>query len=143
MKRFGAFFVMVLGILLALVGVLVGIGGAINGELALAPVGLIFCSVGAGVIYWGWRILRRPTTDGTAAPSRGERIGAYLADEPEVREHDGLACEVLYNQPTSGKHARPSLLTVSVQASPLVSFSLSRETKFDRWAKSVLLAHEL
>lgn len=96
--------------------------------------------VGGGLLAAGVAVLKRTKPMGTtAAPGSGR----FQPNVPVTGELNDGTFVTLYTPPVTGKHARPSVLRVSVPAAALPDFKVAAETRFDRVAKRVGLATEV
>lgn len=132
-----------LGILLIIAG---GIGAtviftAVRGNVLWGVFCVATALAGAGVLIVAWVLLRR-----TATVDPGYVDGEFHrfhGDKPQSAELLGRGYRVFYQTPVKGKNGRPSLLRVSVPTESPESFSITRQSWFDRWAKNVGLAVEI
>src|SRR5687767_7927287 len=77
---------------------------------------LILKFVGLALLAAGLFVMRGARPIGAAPKVTEGRAGNYLADVTEERSYAGRAYEVHYQAPVRGKKARPSSLTVRVEA---------------------------
>lgn len=77
----------------------------------------------------------------TPKPVEG-RVGNYLADTFEARQHNGRHFEVFYRTPVKGKDARPSLLTVRLPVKAPTTLQFNDENWFDKLCKRFGIARE-
>jgi hypothetical protein len=139
MGRFAGLILLVVGILLALVGLVGSIVALSEPQLPIELFLVVFL-VGIGglfLLFVGYKILRA-----TKPQETGPRVGNYLTDVPESREIEGCPVEILYRKPVAGKNGRPSSLRLRLPLATPTTLQFNRETKFDRFCKGIGLSRE-
>lgn len=139
MRRSIGIFVLAVGILLVVAG---GIGAIVAGGAGGLGFGLaawvILAAVGVLVIIGGAVLMRGAKPLGA---SEG-RVGNYLAGEAEARFCDGAPYEVFFQPAVQGRGGHASQLTVRVAAPAPTTLTLRKETWFDRLGKTLGIARE-
>jgi len=147
MSRALAVFLIVIGIILNVVGILTIVIAAQQvqrGGMGPLLAGLAVEGVGVALLVAGMVGLRRARFAGDFPSSGKTEPTLYIPNKEVTLELDGSPYTILYTPPVPGKHPRPSFLRISTPA-PAASgeFHMAPQTWFDRVCKRIGLAVEV
>jgi hypothetical protein len=146
MSRALAVFLIVVGILLNVVGILVILIAAQQmqgGGMGPLFAGLVVEGIGVALLVAGIVGLRRARIAAMIPPGSQEP-NLYLPNKEATLELDGSPYTVLYTPPVPGKHPRPSVLRISTPAPEgCGEFHMAPQTWFDRVCMRLGLAVEV